>query len=125
MMSLKKFKNNKINLGKIRLADIKNAALNILEKYTQKVWDIDIHITTQLDKVKANVQGNISSQIAKADILISGELEFKKLLRAIAHELCHLIYPNLDEYQEQDLFNEKVKNLEKEIKQKLKKGVTI
>lgn len=112
---------NEINLTELNLSSIKDTVIEILEDHTQKIWQIDIHITTQLDKVKANVQGNIGHQFARADILISGELKFGKLFKAIAHELCHLIYPHIDEHRELELFEQKVKQLEKEIKQKLNK----
>lgn len=59
----------------------------VAEKYGRQV-DIDIHITTALEKVKANVQG----KKRKYDILISGEVKLNRMLiEAVAHEVAHVI----------------------------------
>jgi hypothetical protein len=47
-------------------------------------------------------------------------IKFSELPKAIAHELVHLIFPELDEEKNKNTFNRKVKEIEKEIKQRLK-----
>ncbi|MGC8753402.1 MAG: hypothetical protein ACP5RO_07810 [Fervidicoccaceae archaeon] len=105
----------------LTLNDFLEVALKILEEKTKKRWSLSIHITTDLEEVKGNVQGRINKlqRQGKADILISGVVKFKNLSKVLAHELVHLIYPNLEE--EEKKFNEKVKEIKKEIEKELKK----
>ncbi len=107
----------------LTLNDYLEVSLKILEEKTKKRWNLSIHITTDLEEVKGNVQGRINKlqRQGKADILISGAVKFQNLSKVIAHELVHLIYPNLEEDKDEKKFNEKVKEIKKEIEKELKK----
>jgi len=105
---------------KLSLHDFWEIALKILEKKTHKKWRLSIHITTDLEEVKGNVQGKIDKQQGIADILVSGMVKFKNLSKVIAHELVHLIFPDLEE-EEEDKFNKEVEKIKKEIEEELKK----
>jgi hypothetical protein len=61
----------------------------IHEKYNRNV-SISIHISTDLNMVKANVQGSNR----KFDIIISGSLSWNRLEDALAHEAAHIIAYN-------------------------------
>jgi hypothetical protein len=102
------------------LNDFLEIALEILEERTNKKWRLSIHFTTELTEVRANVQAVIRQKTGEADILISGMIKFSELPKAIAHELVHLIFPELDEEKNKSTFSRKVKEIEKEIKQRLK-----
>lgn len=102
----------------VKLSDVKRAVEEILEGKTGKKWSVEIHITTNLTgEVKANVQGVVGVDVGSADVLISGELEFRKLFRVVAHEVVHLVYPELSENDKK--FGEEMEKIEKEMKQKL------
>ncbi len=106
--------------GNLSLNDFWEIALKILEKKTKKNWKISIHITTDLRDIKGNVQGKVNRQQGMADILVSGMVKFRNLSKVIAHELVHLIFPDLEE-EEEDKFNKEVEKIKKEIEEELKK----
>lgn len=69
------------------LAEYKRALERYIhDKYNRQV-SISIHISTDLNQVKANVQGGNG----KFDIIVSGYLGWDKLEQALAHETAHII----------------------------------
>lgn len=121
-----------IKHGKEEIMDIRFVSLNDIkwwaERYLQekkgRVVKIAIHISTALDKVKANVQG-VGGEF---DVVISGELKFEDILKAVAHEVAHIVLMSEEHGERFDGEMEKVKKyleekLLEEIKRKGGEGV--
>lgn len=75
----------------------------IHDKYNRQV-SISIHVSTDLNQVKANVQGGNG----KFDIIVSGYLGWDKLEQALAHEAAHIILMKDLHDDEFDRIREKV-----------------
>lgn len=94
--------------GGEEMRDLKELSLSkfkeCVEKYFRQKKNrqirINIHISTELDKVKANVQGSEATN--EFDILVSGDLKFKKLVEAIAHEAAHIVSSRHDQVWEDE-----------------------
>ncbi|MEM3986902.1 MAG: hypothetical protein QXR39_09015 [Candidatus Methanomethylicia archaeon] len=76
-----------VEVVRVSLCKIRDLCLEYCKKKGMKGLRIEIHYTTALDKVKANVQGFQKEY----DILISGKLKGEKFIEAIAHELAHIV----------------------------------
>ncbi len=66
-----------------------NKLKTLLEIYLKEKGiktNLKIHYTTSLSTVKANIQGSKNEY----DILISGKLEFDKIIEALSHETAHI-----------------------------------
>jgi len=69
------------------LLELKKKAEEIISQKTGRNVVINIHVSTEMEDIKANVQGNGK----RYDILIAAFLPFEKYPQAVAHELAHII----------------------------------
>lgn len=83
----------------VSLDDLRWWAEEYVRDRTDRDVLISIHVTTDLDKVKANVQREYKED-GEFDIVISGRLKFKDLIEAVAHEAAHIVLPEEMEHGE-------------------------
>ena len=100
----------------VSLNDIKWWVERYLEEEKGRNVVIEIHISTALDKVKANVQG-VGGEF---DVVISGGLEFKDILKAVAHEVAHIVLMS-EEHEER--FDEEMEKVKKYLEEKLSEEI--
>ena len=92
----------------MNLEQLRRKALKALEEHGIFA-SLSIHVSTELEKIKANVQGKGQHY----DIVISAQLDFSLYPKAIAHELAHIILHD-------ERHTEQHKKLTEKIEKKLK-----
>ena len=92
------------------LLELKKRAEEIISQTGRNVV-INIHVSTEMEDIKANVQGNGK----RYDILIAAFLPFEKYPQAVAHELAHII---LKSESHDEKHTKLTKKLLKEIQEK-------
>lgn len=89
----------------------------VLER-TGRAVRIVVHYTTELEKVKANVQGDTVSE--EYDIVIAGGLRWKSIVEAMAHEVAHIVLPK--ELGHGVVWEKEKKKIKEYLEQKVAKG---
>jgi len=95
----------------VTLLDLKKKAEEIVSQREGRNITIDIHVSTQMNDLKANVQGEGKHY----DILIAAFLPFEKYPQAIAHELAHILLHS-------EVHNDQHKALTEQLLKELKEG---